>query len=48
MSAQADQRQVKLLGSVIVPGVARRGQILELPDRLAEAYELGRKAAVES
>ena len=39
---------VRLLGSMIVPGMERKGQILELPDRLAEAYELGRKAAVES
>jgi multimeric flavodoxin WrbA len=37
--------QMNLIGTVIVPGVSGRGEILEKPDRLADAYELGRKLA---
>ncbi|MGB7538574.1 MAG: flavodoxin family protein [Anaerolineales bacterium] len=37
--------EVNLIGSVIVPGMGRRGQILEQPARLAEAYELGKRSA---
>lgn len=37
--------EVNLLGSLIVPGVGRKGQILEQPARMAEAFELGHKAA---
>jgi multimeric flavodoxin WrbA len=35
--------EMELRGSVIVPGMARRGQILEKPERLAEAHELGKR-----
>jgi multimeric flavodoxin WrbA len=37
--------EVDLIGSVIVPGMGRKGQILELPDRLAGAYALGKRSA---
>jgi multimeric flavodoxin WrbA len=37
--------QMNLIGTIIVPGVSRRGEILEKPDHLADAYELGRKVA---
>ncbi len=37
--------QMHLIGTIVVPGVSGRGEILEKPDRLAEAYELGRKLA---
>jgi multimeric flavodoxin WrbA len=37
--------EMNLLGSVIVPGMGNKGQIRERPDRLEEAYELGRKSA---
>jgi multimeric flavodoxin WrbA len=40
--------EVNLLGSVIVPGMGRRGQILERPERLVEAYELGKRSAADS
>jgi multimeric flavodoxin WrbA len=38
--------EVNLLGSVIVPGMRRRGQILEQPARLAEAFDLGNRSAI--
>jgi multimeric flavodoxin WrbA len=37
--------QMNLIGSIVVPGVGRKGEIVGKPDRLAEAYELGRKVA---
>jgi multimeric flavodoxin WrbA len=33
--------EMNLIGNVIVPGMARKGQVRELPDRLAEAGGLG-------
>ena len=35
--------QVKLLGEIIVPGVSDKGEIRQKPERLQEAYELGRR-----
>jgi len=37
--------QVKLVGKIIVPGVSRKGEIRQKPERLEEAYELGRRMA---
>ena len=37
--------QMSLIGKVTVPGVGRKGEILEKPDCLKEAYELGRRLA---
>ncbi len=37
--------EMKLNGKILVPGVGRRGDILEKADRLEEAYELGKKIA---
>ncbi len=34
---------MNLVGQVIVPGVSRKGEILEKEERLAEGYELGRR-----
>jgi hypothetical protein len=34
--------EMKLLGKVLVPGVADKGQILDKPDSLKQAHELGR------
>jgi len=34
--------QVKLVGKIIVPGVSGKGEIRQKPERLEEAYELGR------
>ena len=34
--------EIKLIGKIIVPGVSEKGDILKKPDRLNEAYELGR------
>ncbi len=39
--------QMNLVGSIIVPGVGRKGEILEKTDLLAEAYALGRKIATQ-
>ena len=35
--------QMKLIGTIIVPGVSQKGEILKKPDSLKESYELGRK-----
>jgi multimeric flavodoxin WrbA len=37
--------QMKLAGVIIVPGVSRKGEIRLRPERLREAYELGRSLA---
>jgi multimeric flavodoxin WrbA len=37
--------QMNLIGSIIVPGVGRRGAIMDKQDSLSEAYELGRAVA---
>jgi len=37
--------QMKLVGKIIVPGVSRKGEILEKTDMLKEGYELGRRLA---
>jgi multimeric flavodoxin WrbA len=37
--------QMNLIGSIIVPGVGRRGAIMDKQDCLLEAYELGRAVA---
>jgi multimeric flavodoxin WrbA len=37
--------QMHLIGTIVVPGVSGRGEILEKTDRLSDAYELGRKLA---
>jgi len=37
--------QMNLVGKIIVPGVGRKGEILEKGERLDEGYELGRKLA---
>ena len=37
---------MNLSGSIIVPSVGRKGTIAEKPERLAEAYELGRAVAI--
>ena len=37
--------QMNLIGKIIVPGVSRKGEILEKIDILKEGYELGRKLA---
>ena len=40
--------QMNLIRSIVVPGVDRKGEIVEKPERLAEAYELGRAVAITS
>jgi len=37
-----DYLEMRLVGQILVPGVTRRGEILERPDRLEEARQLGR------
>jgi multimeric flavodoxin WrbA len=37
--------QIKLLGQIIVPGVGERGAIRRKPERLQQAYDLGRTLA---
>ncbi len=37
--------EMDLLGQVVVPGVTKKGDVLHKPARLAEGYELGRRAA---
>jgi multimeric flavodoxin WrbA len=37
--------EMKPAGTIIVPGVGRKGEILEQPQRLEEAYRLGAKLA---
>jgi len=35
--------ELRLAGSIIAPGVGKKGEILKHPEKLEEAYELGRK-----
>jgi multimeric flavodoxin WrbA len=37
--------EINLVGSIIAGGVSDKGDILKKPDRLTEAYELGRRLA---
>lgn len=37
--------EMKLVGKILVPGVSEKGDILQKPEVLAEAYELGRSLA---
>jgi multimeric flavodoxin WrbA len=37
--------EMNLIGTVIAPGVTRRGEVTDKPDRLREARDLGRKLA---
>ena len=37
--------QMNLIGKIIIPGVSKKGEILEKGDRLEEGYELGRRLA---
>jgi len=37
--------QMRLIGHIVVPGVTRKGEIVEKADRLKEAYDLGRRLA---
>lgn len=37
--------EMKLAGTIVVPGVGRKGEILERPQRLEEAYRLGTRLA---
>ncbi len=32
---------MQLAGTIVVPGVGKKGEILKYPDRLEEAYRLG-------
>ena len=40
--------EMELIGRVLAPGVTRRGEIAEKPDKLGEAYDLGRRLAKTS
>jgi len=40
-----DYLEMRLVGSVIAGGVGEKGDILKKPDRLKEAYELGKRLA---
>ena len=40
-----DYLQMNLVGKIIVPGVSKKGEIRRKPERLHEAYELGRSLA---
>lgn len=40
--------ELQLVGSVVAPGLARKGEILEKADRLQAGYELGKRAVTES
>jgi multimeric flavodoxin WrbA len=40
--------EMNLAGTLIVPGMARKGQVRERVDRLDEAFELGRRLAAGS
>jgi multimeric flavodoxin WrbA len=40
-----DYLEMRLVGSVVVGGVGGKGDILKKPDRLNEAYELGKRLA---
>jgi hypothetical protein len=33
--------EMQLAGTIVVPGVGKKGEILKHPDRLEEAYRLG-------
>jgi multimeric flavodoxin WrbA len=37
--------EMHLIGTILVPGVSQKGEILEKADRLKEAYDLGRRLA---
>ncbi len=37
--------EMNLIGTILVPGVSQKGEILEKVDLLGEAYELGRRLA---
>lgn len=37
--------EMNLIGTILVPGVSQKGEILEKVNRLEEAYELGRRLA---
>ena len=37
--------EMNLAGTILVPGVSRKGEILEKGDKLTEGYELGRRIA---
>ena len=37
--------EMRLIGTVIAPGVTKRGEVMQKPDRLREARDLGRKLA---
>jgi multimeric flavodoxin WrbA len=37
--------EMDLIGTILVPGVSRKGEILEKEDKLQEGYELGKKLA---
>lgn len=39
--------EMNLFGSVLVPGVGERGEILAKVEKLNEGYELGRKIVIE-
>ena len=39
--------EMKLVGSIVVGGVGAKGDILKKPDRLNDAYELGKRLAGE-
>lgn len=38
--------QMKLVAKIIVPGVSKKGEILEKRDRLEEAYQLGKSSGL--
>ncbi len=40
--------EMELAGTIVVPGVGSKGEILQQPERLEEAYRLGRRLAGES
>jgi multimeric flavodoxin WrbA len=40
-----DYLEMRLVGSVVAGGVGEKGDILKKPDRLNEAYELGKRLA---
>jgi multimeric flavodoxin WrbA len=40
-----DYLQMRLVGQILVPGVTRRAEVLERPERLEEARQLGRRLA---
>lgn len=40
--------EMELAGTIVVPGVGSKGEILKQPERLAEAYRLGSRLAGEA